>query len=79
MVWSQGAGVSPFWRQCKLNHDYEFSPTYPAVLYVPTMISDDALGKIKNFRSKVSSKIRLLVSVSERYVLGSHPCPLVLV
>ncbi len=41
------------WRITHINADYEFSPTYPAVLYVPSAISDNVLKHAAGFRSKL--------------------------
>ena len=40
------------WRITALNKDYAFSPTYPAVLAVPSKISDNTLKYAANFRSR---------------------------
>ncbi|KAI5793518.1 phosphatidylinositol 3-phosphate phosphatase [Pyronema domesticum] len=42
----------PGWRITDINKDLSFSPTYPAVLAVPSSISDTTLGHAKNFRSR---------------------------
>ena len=36
-------GVDRGWRISKINSDYSFSPTYPAVLAVPSSISDNTI------------------------------------
>jgi hypothetical protein len=51
-------GISPKdpdrgWRISRINHDYAFSPTYPALLVVPSTISDNVLKYAGSFRSKV--------------------------
>ncbi|CCG83204.1 Probable phosphoinositide 3-phosphatase [Taphrina deformans PYCC 5710] len=49
----QGLGTKfPQWRLTNLNHDYNFSPTYPAVLAIPTSISDNVLNYGGKYRSK---------------------------
>ncbi|KAI5804459.1 protein phosphatase [Geopyxis carbonaria] len=40
------------WRISNINKDYSFSPTYPALLAVPTSISDTTLTHAKNYRSR---------------------------
>ncbi|KIW16006.1 hypothetical protein PV08_06057 [Exophiala spinifera] len=40
------------WRISKLNTDYSFSPTYPALLPVPASISDVTLNYAKSYRSR---------------------------
>ncbi|KAK0646218.1 protein-tyrosine phosphatase-like protein [Cercophora newfieldiana] len=40
------------WRITTINKDYAFSPTYPAVLAVPSKISDNTLKYAANFRSR---------------------------
>ncbi|KAK0736797.1 protein-tyrosine phosphatase-like protein [Apiosordaria backusii] len=40
------------WRITNINKDYAFSPTYPAVLAVPSKISDNTLKYAANFRSR---------------------------
>ncbi|KAK3368113.1 protein-tyrosine phosphatase-like protein [Podospora didyma] len=40
------------WRITAINKDYAFSPTYPAVLAVPSKISDNTLKYAANFRSR---------------------------
>lgn len=40
------------WRISSINADYSFSPTYPAVLAVPSKISDNTLKYAANFRSR---------------------------
>lgn len=46
-------GVDRGWRISKINTDYGFSPTYPALLVVPTTISDNVINYAGRFRSKV--------------------------
>lgn len=41
------------WRISKINVDYAFSPTYPALLPVPTTISDNTLNYAGRYRSRV--------------------------
>ncbi|CAO1599875.1 phosphatidylinositol-3-phosphatase ymr1 [Xanthoria calcicola] len=41
------------WRISKLNTDYGFSPTYPALLAVPSAISDNTLNYAGRYRSRV--------------------------
>ncbi|CAG8983522.1 hypothetical protein HYALB_00004323 [Hymenoscyphus albidus] len=45
-------GADKGWRISKLNSDYNFSPTYPAVLAVPTTISDNVLNYAAKYRSR---------------------------
>ncbi len=45
------------WRITHMNKDYQFSPTYPAVLAVPANISDNTL----NYASKYRSRARIPV------------------
>jgi hypothetical protein len=40
------------WRISKINTDYSFSPTYPALLPVPAPISDVTLNYAKSYRSR---------------------------
>ncbi|KAK5196546.1 phosphatidylinositol-3-phosphatase ymr1 [Exophiala xenobiotica] len=40
------------WRISKINTDYSFSPTYPALLPVPAPISDATLNYAKSYRSR---------------------------
>lgn len=40
------------WRISTINQDYSFSPTYPALLVVPSKISDNTLKYAGNFRSR---------------------------
>ncbi len=40
------------WRISTINKDYVFSPTYPAVLVVPSKISDNTLKYASSFRSR---------------------------
>lgn len=40
------------WRISTINKDYAFSPTYPAVLAVPSKISDNTLKYASSFRSR---------------------------
>ncbi|KAL2156342.1 hypothetical protein VTH82DRAFT_1087 [Thermothelomyces myriococcoides] len=40
------------WRITNINKDYTFSPTYPAVLVVPSKISDNTLKYAAAFRSR---------------------------
>ncbi|KAL8676641.1 MAG: hypothetical protein Q9186_006869 [Xanthomendoza sp. 1 TL-2023] len=41
------------WRISKINTDYGFSPTYPALLAVPSAISDNTLNYAGRYRSRV--------------------------
>lgn len=45
-------GVDRGWRISKLNIDYSFSPTYPALLPVPSTISDNTLNYASRYRSR---------------------------
>ncbi|OBT41246.1 hypothetical protein VE00_08958 [Pseudogymnoascus sp. WSF 3629] len=45
-------GIDQGWRISTINSDYAFSPTYPALLVVPTSISDNVLNYAAKFRSK---------------------------
>ncbi|ORY12507.1 protein-tyrosine phosphatase-like protein [Clohesyomyces aquaticus] len=50
-------GISPKdtekgWRISEINKDYKYSPTYPALLVVPTKISDNVLNYAGNYRSR---------------------------
>ena len=40
------------WRVSTINKDYQFSPTYPALLPVPTGISDNTLNYAGRYRSR---------------------------
>ena len=40
------------WRISTINKDYAFSPTYPALLVVPSKISDNTLKYASSFRSR---------------------------
>lgn len=46
-------GVDKGWRISKINIDYGFSPTYPALLPVPSTISDNTLNYAGRYRSRV--------------------------
>ncbi|KAI9811281.1 MAG: hypothetical protein M1832_000928 [Thelocarpon impressellum] len=45
-------GVDRGWRLSSFNHDYKFSPTYPALLAVPSCISDNVLNYAGKYRSR---------------------------
>lgn len=45
-------GVDRGWRISKINVDYGFSPTYPALLPVPSSISDNTLNYAGRYRSR---------------------------
>lgn len=45
-------GVDRGWRISKINVDYGFSPTYPALLPVPSTISDNTLNYAGRYRSR---------------------------
>lgn len=45
-------GVDRGWRISKINQDYSFSPTYPALIPVPSSISDNTLNYAGRYRSK---------------------------
>ncbi|MCJ1432202.1 hypothetical protein MMC27_001558 [Xylographa pallens] len=45
--------VDKGWRISTINTDYGFSPTYPALLPVPTSISDNTLNYAGRYRSRV--------------------------
>ena len=46
-------GADRGWRISKINTDYGFSPTYPALLPVPSTISDNTLNYAGRYRSRV--------------------------
>lgn len=46
-------GVDKGWRISRINIDYGFSPTYPALLPVPSTISDNTLNYAGRYRSRV--------------------------
>lgn len=46
-------GVDRGWRISKINTEYAFSPTYPALLPVPSTISDNTLNYAGRYRSRV--------------------------
>jgi myotubularin-related protein 6/7/8 len=46
-------GIDRGWRISRINVDHSFSPTYPALLPVPTNISDNTLNYAGRYRSKV--------------------------
>lgn len=46
-------GADRGWRISKINADYSFSPTYPALLPVPSAISDNTLNYAGRYRSRV--------------------------
>jgi myotubularin-related protein 6/7/8 len=46
-------GADRGWRISKINFDYGFSPTYPALLPVPSSISDNTLNYAGRYRSRV--------------------------
>lgn len=41
------------WRMTNINQEYQFSPTYPAQLWVPSSISDNVIKYAGAFRSKI--------------------------
>lgn len=45
-------GADRGWRISKINSDYSFSPTYPALLPVPSSISDNTLNYAGRYRSR---------------------------
>ncbi|APA10400.1 hypothetical protein SS1G_07121 [Sclerotinia sclerotiorum 1980 UF-70] len=45
-------GVDRGWRLSKMNHDYAFSPTYPALLPVPSAVSDITIKHAGQHRSR---------------------------
>ncbi|KAI9679773.1 MAG: hypothetical protein M1817_004787 [Caeruleum heppii] len=45
--------VDKGWRISRINEDYKFSPTYPALLPVPSTISDNVLNYAGRYRSRV--------------------------
>ena len=45
-------GADRGWRISKINLDYSFSPTYPALLPVPSTISDNTLNYAAKYRSR---------------------------
>lgn len=47
-----GALDSGRWSLLNINHKFDFSPTYPAMLVVPVGIDPDLLLKCRAFRSK---------------------------
>lgn len=47
-----GLETNDQWRVTNLNKDYEFSPTYPALLVVPKKITDSVLKYASKYRSK---------------------------
>jgi myotubularin-related protein 6/7/8 len=48
-----GKGVDRGWRLSNINTDYAFSPTYPALIPVPSTISDNTLNYAGRHRSRV--------------------------
>jgi myotubularin-related protein 6/7/8 len=46
-------GADRGWRISKINEDYAFSPTYPALLVVPNTITDNTLNYAGRYRSRV--------------------------
>ncbi|KAI8825933.1 uncharacterized protein EV422DRAFT_503282 [Fimicolochytrium jonesii] len=49
----QGMGTkTDQWRFTSVNEDYEFCPTYPRIMVVPSKISDNVLRYTSKFRSK---------------------------
>lgn len=45
-------GIDRGWRLSKMNHDYAFSPTYPALLPVPSSVSDITIKHASQHRSR---------------------------
>lgn len=45
-------GIERGWRISNINADYSFSPSYPALLVVPTSISDNTLNYAGRYRSR---------------------------
>nr|XP_012806765.1 myotubularin-related protein 1 isoform X4 [Jaculus jaculus] len=40
------------WKFCRINTNYEFCDTYPAIFVVPSSVKDDDLSKVAAFRAK---------------------------
>lgn len=40
------------WKISKINSNFEFCDTYPAIIVVPTSVKDDDLSKVAAFRAK---------------------------
>ncbi|ELV09569.1 Myotubularin-related protein 1 [Tupaia chinensis] len=50
---SNGQGLpNESWKISKINSNYEFCDTYPAVIVVPTSVKDEDLSKVAAFRAK---------------------------
>lgn len=45
-------GLPPFWRISRANQDYQLCDTYPALLVVPKVSTDDELALVATFRSR---------------------------
>ncbi|CAG7924106.1 unnamed protein product [Penicillium olsonii] len=48
----QGVVKDDQWRLSEINMNYEFSPTYPAIIPVPSSISDNTLNYAGRYRSR---------------------------
>lgn len=75
----QGVGSrTKAWRFTDINKDYNFSPTYPAKMVVPSRISDSTLVYAGKYRSKGripaltylhwANQVRLLLVSEMRYL-----------
>ena len=45
-------GLPASWRLSRVNESYTMSPTYPSIIGVPASVTDEALLRVANFRSK---------------------------
>jgi hypothetical protein len=63
------------WRITRMNIDYKYSPTYPAVIAVPTSFSDDELMCVISFFSKTiprSNIVLFFIDLSSNIVLRAE-------
>lgn len=60
---------SEYWRFSTVNQAYELCDTYPSVLCVPSVITDEELKSAAAFRSKSERVLRLVGDNSSAVVL----------
>jgi len=74
----QGVGTTnKEWRISSFNSDYEFSPTYPALLPVPSTISDITLNYAGRYRSRVRLPILTYLHPLNKCSISRSAQPLV--
>ncbi|KAI9692313.1 MAG: hypothetical protein M1822_006544 [Bathelium mastoideum] len=65
------------WRISRINANYEYSPTYPAILTVPASISDNVLNYAGRYRSRVRIPILTYLHPVNRCSITRSSQPLV--